>query len=132
MLKTAGATLGVPVGDSKLRYWFSVAVVLLIMWLLVPKLSVIPMALADFVAPYIPMRLAPLNWALCLVLIAVCQGPLLMPKYVSIPLNVLWAASVLFLLASWRFHPFFSPIISVVGYIELNWLIPLWEAQLHK
>jgi hypothetical protein len=130
MLITAGTTLGVSVGESKLRDWFSVAVILLIMWFLVPKLAVI--ALANFVAPYIPMRLAPLNWALCLVLIAICQGPLLIPKYVSIPLNVLWAASVLFLLASWRFHPFFSPIISVVGYIELNWLIPLWEAQLHK
>jgi hypothetical protein len=117
------------VGESKVRLWISVAVVLLIMWLVVPKLSVVPLALADFVTPYIPIRLAPLNWALCLVLIAVCQGPLLMPKYLSIPLNVLWAASVLFLLGSWRFHPFFSPIIGVVGYIEMNWLIPWWETK---
>ncbi|HTC62077.1 MAG TPA: hypothetical protein VK709_04485 [Candidatus Saccharimonadales bacterium] len=119
-------------GESKRRYWFGVAAVLLIMWLIVPKLSVIPIALADFVTPYIPIRLAPLNWALCLILIAVCQGPLLMPKYLSIPLNVLWAVSVLFLLGSWRFHPIFTPIIGVVGYIEMNWLMPLWEAQLHK
>ena len=132
MLITARTTLGVSVGESKARLWFSVGVILLIIWVVVPKLSVVPLALADFVTPYIPLRLAPLNWALCLVLIAVCQGPLLMPKYLSIILNVLWAASVLFLIGSWRFHPIFSPIIGVVGYIEMNWLIPLWEAQLHK
>src|SRR5258708_30919083 len=107
MLVTAGTASGASVGESKLRFWLCVAAILLIQLLVVPRIPTL--ALADFITRYIPRWLAPLNWGLFLVLVAVCEGPLLIPKYLSIPLNVLWAASFLFLLGSWGFHPFFSP-----------------------
>ena len=119
-------------GESKLRFWFGVAVVLLIKLLVVPMFPAPILAVANFFTRYIPTWLAPLNWALCLVLVAVCEGPILMPKYLSILLYALWVASILFFLGAWDFHPYFSPIIAFVGYIEMNWLIPLWEAQLHQ
>lgn len=118
---------GGPVGKSKLLFWFCVALVLLIRLLVVPMIPTL--ALADFITRYIPIWLAPLNWVLGLGLLALCQGPLLMPRYVSILLNVLCVASVLFFLGSWRFHPVFSPIIGAFGYFEMNWLIPWWETK---
>jgi hypothetical protein len=132
MLITAEFTPGASVGKSKLLFWFGVAVVLLIKLVVVPMVTTPTMAIADVFTRHIPLWLAPLNWALFLFLVAVCGGPLLMPKYLSISLNVLWAASFLFFLGSWRFHPVFSPIISVLGYVGLYWLIPLWEAQLNQ
>jgi hypothetical protein len=115
------------VGKSKLLFWFCVAVVLLIKLLVVPLIPTL--ALADFLTRYIPIGLAPLNWVVGLALIAICQGPLLIPRYLSIPLNVLCVACVLFFLGSWHFHPYLSPIISVLAYFEMNWLIPQWETK---
>jgi len=86
-------------------------------------------ALADAFTRHIPLWLAPLNWALFLALVAVCEGPLLMPKYLSFPLNILWLASFLFLLGSWQFHRFVSPSVFALAYFEMNWLIPRWETK---
>jgi hypothetical protein len=118
-------SVGVSLGKSKLLFWLSVAFVVLVKLLIVPKIPT--QAAADFITRYIPISLAPLNWVLGLALLAICVGPLLMPKYLSIPLNVLCVASVLFFLGSWRFHPVFSPVIGFLGYVEMNWLIPWWE-----
>jgi Na+/H+ antiporter NhaB len=90
------------------------------------------LAVADFVTRYIPSWLAPVNWALLLFLLAVCGGPLLKPKYLSLVLNVLLWVSILFFLGSWNFHPSMSPVISVLGFIEWNWVIPQWEAKLNQ
>jgi hypothetical protein len=114
-------------GKSKLLFWIGVAVALVIKFLIVPMIPT--QAVADFVTRYIPISLAPLNWVLGLALLAYCLGPLLMPKYLSIPLNVLCVVSVLFFLGSWRFHPVFSPVISALAYVEMNWLIPWWETK---
>jgi|SRR5665213_2239591 len=85
--------------------------------------------LADFFTRYIPTSIAPLNWILGLGLLAICLGPILLPRFLSIPLNVLCIASALFFLGSWRFHPVFSPVIGVFAYVEMNWLIPWWEMR---
>ena len=69
------------------------------------------------------------NWALFLALVAVCEGPLLVPKYLSVPMNILWLASFLFLLGSWQFHRFVSPSVFALEYFEMNWLIPRWETK---
>jgi hypothetical protein len=106
-------------GKSKIQFLLGVAGVLILKWWVVPALPAL--AAADFFTRYIPLSLAPLNWALCLALIAICEGPLLLPKYLSISFNVLWVASVLFFLGSWHFHPYFSPVVAVIGYIEMNW-----------
>jgi 4-amino-4-deoxy-L-arabinose transferase-like glycosyltransferase len=127
MLITAGTTLGVSVGKPKLLLWLGVAVALLIKFAVVPMIPTI--ALADAYTRHIPLWLAPLNWALFLALVAVCEGPLLMPKYLSVPLNILWAASFLFLLGSWQFHRFVSPSVVAIAYVEMNWLIPRWETK---
>jgi hypothetical protein len=111
--------------------WLYVAAGLLIQFVVVPEVvRIVPtLAAADFVTRYIPPRLAPVDWGLGLFLIAVCEGPLLKPKYLSIALNVLLLVCVLFFIGSWNFHPRISPVVSVVAYIELNWLVPLWEAK---
>jgi hypothetical protein len=114
-------------GKSKLLFWLGVAFIVLIKLLIV--LMIPTRAVADFVTRYIPISLAPLNWVLGLALLAICLGPLLMPRYLSIPLNVLCVVSVLFFLGSWRFHPAFSPVIGVLAYVEMNWLIPWWETK---
>jgi hypothetical protein len=117
--------LGVSLGKSRLLFWLGVAFVVLVKLLIVPM---IPTQVdTDFVTRYIPISLAPLNWVLGLALLAICMGPLLMPRYLSIPLNVLCVISVLFFLGSWRYHPVFSPVIGVLSYVEMNWLIPWWE-----
>src|ERR1700730_15989338 len=127
MLVTAGTTLGVSVSKSKIIFWLGVAAVLLIKFAVVPMIPTI--AFADAFTRHIPLWLAPLNWALFLALVAVCEGPLLMPKYLSVPLNILWLASFLFLLGSWQFHRFVSPSVFALAYVEMNWLIPRWETK---
>jgi hypothetical protein len=112
---------------SKLLFWIGLAAALLIKIWIVPMIPVVEVA--DFVTRYILISLAPLNSVLGLALLAICLGPLLMPRYLSIPLNVLCVVSVLFFLGSWRFHPVFSPVISVLAYVEMNWLIPWWETK---
>jgi hypothetical protein len=119
--------LEVSLGKSKLLFWLSVAFVVLVKLLIEPLIPT--QAAADFVARYIPISLAPLNWVLGLVLLAICTGPLLMPRYLSIPLDILCVMSVLFFLGSWRYHPVFSPVIGVLSYVEMNWLIPWWETK---
>jgi hypothetical protein len=119
--------LGVSLGKSKLLFWLSVAFVVLVKLLIVPMIPT--QIVADFVTRYIAISLAPLNWVLGLALLAICLGPLLMPRYLSILLNVLCVISVLFFLGSWRYHPVFSPVIGVLSYIEMNWLIPWWETK---
>ncbi len=127
MLVTARTMLGVSLGKSKLLFWLGVAVALLIEFAVV---RMIPTnALADAFTRHIPLWLAPLNWALFLALVAVCEGPLLMPKYLSVPMNILWLASSLFLLGSWQFHRFASPSVFALAYFEMNWLIPRWETK---
>jgi hypothetical protein len=86
-------------------------------------------ALADAFTRHMPLWLAPLNWVLFLALAAICEGPLLMPKYLSVPLNMVWLASFLFLLGSWQFHRFVSPSVFALAYFEMNWLIPRWETK---
>jgi hypothetical protein len=118
---------GGAVGKSKLLFWLGVAVALLIKVAVVPMIPTI--ALADAFTHHIPLWLAPLNWALFLALVVVCEGPLLMPKYLSVPLNILWLASSLFLLGSWQFYRFVSPTVFALAYFEMNWLIPRWETK---
>lgn len=114
-------------GKSRLLFWLGVALVVLIKMLIVPMIPTL--TVANFMAHYLPARLAPLNWFLGLALLAVCQGPVLMPRYFSIPLNVLCVVSVLFFLGSWNLHPLASPIVGFFAFMELNWMIPLWEAK---
>ena len=112
--------------------WLYVGIGLLVSFVVVPKLSPVTLEVAGFVTRYIPPSLAPFNWALGLFLIAVCEGPLLKPKYLSFTLKVLLWACILFFLGSWNLHPIVSPVISVLAYIEMNWLIPLWEAKVSR
>lgn len=120
-------TLGNPADKSTPLFWLAVVAIVLIKWFVVPLVPVEPVA--NFAARFIPIGLAPVNWALGLGLIAISQGPLLLPKYISIPLNILCLASILFFLGSWHLHPVISPIIGVFSYIEMNWLIPWWESE---
>ena len=119
--------MGVSLGKSKPLFWLGVAFVLLVKFLIVPMIPTL--AVADFVTHYIPMSLAPVNWVLGLALLAICMGPLLMPRYLSIPLNILFVISVLFFLGSWRHYPIVSPVIGGLSYVEMNWLIPWWETK---
>src|ERR1700724_1726115 len=109
--------------------WLYFALGVLIQFVVVPRLTTHTLTLADFASHYIPSWLAPVNWAVSLFLIAICEGPLLTPKYLSIALNVLLLVSILFFLGSWHFHPSVSPVISVLAYIEMYWLIPRSEAK---
>ena len=127
MLIRLSFDLGVSLGKSKLLFWLGVASVLLVNFLIVPMIPTL--AVADYVTRYMPMSLAPLNWVLGLALLAICMGPLLMPRYLSIPLNILCVISVLFFLGSWRHYPIASPVIGVFSYVEMNWLIPWWETK---
>jgi hypothetical protein len=127
MLVTAGATLGGSVGKSKILFWLGVAVALLIEFAVVPRIPTI--ALADALTRQIPLWLAPLNRALFFALVAVCEGPLLMRKYLSVLLNILRLTSFLFLLGSWQFHRFVSPAVFTLAYFEMNRLIPQWETK---
>ena len=127
MLITLGELRGVPLGKSKLLFWSSVAAILLVKFWIVPMIPTL--AVADFVTRYIPISLAPVNWVLGLALLAICFGPVMMPKYLSYPLSALCVICVLFFLGTWRYHPAVSPVIAVLSYIELNWLIPWWKTK---
>ena len=104
---------------------------LLIRYVVAPMISTATLTAAGFVTPYIPPWLVPVNWVLGLFLMAICEGPILMPKYLSIALNVLLMCCILVFLGSWNLHPSVSPVISVLAFVEMNWLIPLWEAKLN-
>jgi hypothetical protein len=115
--------------ESKHRIWFygAVGFVLLIEWFVVPRIPTL--AAADLLTRHLPLWLAPLNWGLIFLLAVLCEGPLLMPKYLSVLLNGLWLASILFFLGSWRSYPSASPVISVFAYFEIFWLVPWWEKE---
>lgn len=116
----------------KRSVWFGLVVGLLLAFVVKPRITTVVLATAAFVTRFIPAWLAPVNWVLGLFLIAVCEGPLLKRKYLSFALYVLLSACFLFFLGSWNLHPIMSPVISVIGYIEANWLIPLWEDKLSR
>jgi len=88
-------------------------------------------AFAGFFARFVPLGLAPLNWVFAVALIAACEGPVVKPKYLSIVFHILLAASILFFLGSWRIHPSASPVIGFLMFVELSWVIPLWEARIN-
>jgi hypothetical protein len=119
--------IGDPADKSKPLLWLAVAAILLIKWFIVPAVPVQPVA--EFVTRYIPTSLAPANWVLGLALYALCAGPLLMPKNISIFLKVLFGASVLVFFGSWRSHPSISPVIGGIWYLEDIFLIPAWESK---
>lgn len=120
-------TFGDPADESKLLFWLSVAAIVLIKWFIIPLVPT--EAVAEFVARFIPISLAPINWALGLGLYALCAGPLLMPKNISIFLKVSFGASVLFFLGSWHSYPVISPVIGGIWYLEDIFLIPAWELK---
>jgi hypothetical protein len=86
-------------------------------------------ALTDVLSRRIPGWLAMANWGLSLVLTAICMGPLAMPGYVRITFYALMLLSFVFLPVSLRTHPVVSLSILVLGYAEVYWLIPRWEAK---
>jgi len=115
--------------EAKDRIWFYVAVglVVLIKWFVVPRIPTL--AAADLLTRHLPLSPARLNWGLIFLFAALGEGPLLMPKYLSVPLNMLRVASILFFLGSWRSYPSVSPVIFVLAYFEIFWLIPWWERK---
>jgi hypothetical protein len=88
--------------------------------------------LTEVLSRSIPGWLATLNWGLCLVLAAGCMGPLAIPAYFRVTLYVLLVLSAVFLLVSFHFHPVASVLILVLGYAEIYWLIPWWEAKWNR
>jgi hypothetical protein len=118
-------------GTSKGITWLGVAAVLGLLFVVVPfattQITQITLPFAEFVGRYIPAWLAPVNWVLLFFLIAICQGPLLKPKSLSIALGILMLACILVFLGSWDSYPSASPVVGLVAFIELNWLIPRWE-----
>ena len=132
MLVTRAPTLGPSLNEAKHRVWLYVGagLALLIHWFVVPRIPTL--AAADLFTRHLPLSLAPVNWALFFLLAARREGPLLMPKSVSILLHVLWLASFLFFLGSWRTYPSVSPVLSVLAYFEIFWLIPWWGKALNQ
>jgi hypothetical protein len=118
-------------GKLKRATWLYVVAGLLVTWVVVPKFTAaITLPMAGFVGQHIAPWLAPINWVLGLVLLAICQGPLFIPKYFSVALNILLLGSILFFLGSWHSHPYASPLIGALGYLERSWIIPFWEGYL--
>jgi hypothetical protein len=88
--------------------------------------------LADFLSRHVPGWFAMVSFALSPFLIAICVGPLPLPAYFLVPLYVLTLLSLVFFAVSFHFHPLVSVLILILGYVEVYWLIPQWEAKWKK
>jgi len=97
--------------------WLYIAAGLFIYWVVSPMLSGYVMVGAGSVARFVPPGLAPANWVVVLLLIAICEGPVLKPKSLSIALDVSFWLSFLYFLGSWNLHPRVSPVVGVLGFI---------------
>jgi hypothetical protein len=113
--------------DGKFRLLLFVGIGLLVKEVVVPMFP--NLALANVFTRLIPLWLAPFNWVLFLSPAAVCEGPLLMERYVSVPLNILWLISTVFLMCSWEFRPTGSVLVFGIAYVGINWLLPLLEMK---
>jgi hypothetical protein len=99
---------------------------------LISSMSPMGRLVAEGLSRRVPGWLALLSWALCPLLAAILMGPLDVQVYVWVPLYAVLLISLVFFAVSFHYHPIISVSILVLGYFEVYWLLPKWQAKWNR
>jgi hypothetical protein len=118
------------VSAKKYRLWLGYLIAgLYVGWFISAASSNRPI---EALSRYIPGWLATLIWASWLILAPIARGPLNIPKFLRVSLEILLLIAYLLLPVAIRFYPMDTFLIVGLFFIEIFWLIPRWKTKWNR